>query len=399
MWNIDLYSSRFWLFVGLAVAIMVPLREPRLRKYALASLNLGFLAIHLTFLWMLVAFGLLLACWAVLGLFGSGRARTMSVVVGSSVLLFLFILHKLPLFLNVSGISGFRGMLAAVGFSYVALRLYEVGDAIRLGRHACPDFASMVNYVVPFHMLAAGPIQAYDEFVSQPAVPPPSSFGQSLKAIERIATGLFKKYILANLVEKLLLTGYHAGGPYLLLEIQFHYLWLYLDFSAYSDVAVGIGGLIGVSTPENFNRPYLARNLFVFWERWHISFSKFVLRNMFVPIQVGLMRRWDSRLSMLAASLAFTVSFVLCGLWHNISPRWAAWGLFESGGMIVCGYYKQFLIKRLGRKGFHRYLANPGVHALAVAITFEFAAVAVMIQTYPFEDLTTWMQRSRPSTH
>ncbi len=72
---------------------------------------------------------------------------------------------------------------------------------------------------------------------------------------------------------------------------MFFYLWLYLDFSAYSDITVGAGRLMGVATPENFNRPYVARNLVDFWDRWHISLSRFIYRNVFTPVQLFLLRR------------------------------------------------------------------------------------------------------------
>ena len=123
-------------------------------------------------------------------------------------------------------------------------------------------------------MLAAGPIQSYDDFAAQPALPSALRPVEALAAFERIAAGLFKKYVVANLVLQLFLTDYRSAGPYVLLEAQLTYIWLYLDFSAYSDMAVGVGRLLGVATPENFNRPYLARNVIDFWERWHISLSR-----------------------------------------------------------------------------------------------------------------------------
>ena len=199
-------------------------------------------------------------------------------------------------------------------------------------------------------MLAAGPIQAYDDFIAQPEVPPALTARQSLTFLERIASGLFKKFVLANYIDRLFLTGFHAHGPYFLLEMQFNYLWIYLDFSAYSDVAIGLGGLMGVATPENFNRPYMARNVIEFWERWHISLSQFIRRNLFIPIQLALVRRTDGRLPILSASVAFGVSFLLCGLWHSISLPWLAWGAFQALGLIVCNLYRHALTKRLGAR-------------------------------------------------
>ena len=125
---------------------------------------------------------------------------------------------------------------------------------------------------------------------------------RALVALERITSGLFKKYILANFIDRLFLTGFHARGPYFLLELQLNFLWLYLDFSAYSDVAIGLGSLLGIATPENFNRPLFARNLIEFWERWHITLSRFIRKHLFIPIQLALMRRTEGKAPLRSAA-------------------------------------------------------------------------------------------------
>jgi D-alanyl-lipoteichoic acid acyltransferase DltB (MBOAT superfamily) len=163
--------------------------------------------------------------------------------------------------------------------------------------------------------------------------------------------------------------------------MDLNFLWLFLDFSAYSDVAVGLGRLMGVATPENFNRPYLARNVIDFWDRWHISLSQFIRRNVFIPIQLGLMRRTEGRRPLLIASVAFSVSFLLCGLWHNFMTSWLAWGAYQALGLIVCNAYKDFLTRRLGRQGVKRYLANPWYRVLAVFATYQFSAGALVLVT------------------
>jgi D-alanyl-lipoteichoic acid acyltransferase DltB (MBOAT superfamily) len=216
----------------------------------------------------------------------------------------------------------------------------------------------------------------------------------ALVATERIASGLFKKYVLAQGLQRLFLTGLHAHGAYLFWEMQLTYIWLCLDFSAYSDIAVGIGRLIGVATPENFNRPYLARNVIDFWERWHITLSLFIRRHVFVPIQLVLMRRTHGRAPLGIACFAFLVSFLLCGVWHGVGWVWAAWGLYQAIGLIICNLYRHVLIKRIGHKGLNRYLANPWIRVAAISLTFEFTAVGFALVTYPFQELSGWT-RSR----
>ena len=273
-------------------------------------------------------------------------------------------------------------ILAAVGFSYFGLRFVEVMRAVFEGRHRAPALQMAINYLIPFNMIAAGPIQAYDDFVAQPELPNSLTFRQTLAAAERIVFGLFKKFVLAVTVDRIFLTSFRAHGGYLFIEAQFYYIWLYLDFSAYTDIAIGIGSLLGVGTPENFDRPYLARNIVDFWQRWHISLSLWVRRNLFLPIQLALVRRIQSNNQLFAASIAFLISFLLVGVWHNVSYRWLLWGLIQASGLIVCNAYRHILLKRKGRKWLNQQLVNPWQRAVSIAITFEFFAFSLAATMY-----------------
>ena len=108
-------------------------------------------------------------------------------------------------------------------------------------------------------------------------------------------------------------------------------------------MSVGIGQLIGVATPENFNKPFLARNIMDFWERWHISLSQFIRRNVFIPVQLSLMRKTGGRAPLWIASFAFLISFAFCGLWHGVSWPWFAWGLYQAAGLVTCNLYRHWL--------------------------------------------------------
>ena len=314
-----------------------------------------------------------------------GRA---ALALGGAAVFLLFLTHKLAPGAAYPRLHGAHVLLGAVGFSYVALRWVDAARAIREGRQPPPGLVSTVNYLLPFHMLAAGPIQAYDDFVAQPAVPPApgaprDGAGGCRSDRRRAVQGEIRGSPTAIEPAPSRTSSRAPRGPYLLLEVQLNYLWLYLDFSAYSDIAVGVGRLMGVATPENFNRPYLARNVIDYWDRWHISLSQFIRRNLFIPIQLDLMRRDEGRHPLAAASVAFTIAFLLCGLWHSISWPWLAWGGFNAAGLIACNLYRQGLLKRLGRKGLNRYMADPRVRAAGVVATFEFVAVGLAIAMSP----------------
>lgn len=381
---IDLTKAPFWLALIVAAVLVAPLARGQSRSPLFALVNAGFIAT----LMGLQAALLILAGTAVVWALAWASRRTSSRIVwaalGLALCLGLFLLHKLPGWSAALNLSRVNPLLSVIGFSYVTLRIIELFRAMYEQRHEAPGFIGTVNYLLPFHMLAAGPIQAYDEFAAQPNEPRPLTKLVVLEAVERIAFGIFKKFVLAYGVQKLFLTDFTAGGAYWFFEAQMFFIWLYLDFSAYSDIAVGVGKLLGVHTPENFNQPYFARNITVFWERWHISLSMWIRRNLFFPIQVALLRRTEGKYPMLCGAIGFAVSFLLCGLWHGIAWNFVVWGVMHASGLIIVNAYRKALSDRLGSKGVKRYLANPYIKAVSMAITFEWVAISHLTFFYRF---------------
>lgn len=167
---IDLYSVPFWGTVVAACLVMIPLVGGSIRRLAFAMINLGFLA-YLLRADVAVVLGLLLAAFAVLRLIETGKFRVAWLLLGGAAVLALFLVHKLPRSSESSGPVHWRPVLTAIGYSYVALRLIDVGRAVAEGRHRAPSLTALIAYLLPFHMLAAGPIQSYDEFAAQPETP------------------------------------------------------------------------------------------------------------------------------------------------------------------------------------------------------------------------------------
>lgn len=374
---VELNAFTFWFVCGLAMLLLVPVRSLRVRHAVLACVNLLLLAALLR--WQAIGLaGAIAGTYLVLQLVARPRYRVLFTALLGVLLVGLFLLHKLPELSNRVGAGGLARILAVVGYSYVALRIVEVLRAVFEDRHPAPGLVATINYLLPFHMLAAGPIQSYDDFVKHASVRLEPTGKDVLAGFERIAAGLFKKFVLAHLLQTLFLTNFEASGAYFLIEMQMTLIWLYLDFSAYSDIAVGIGMLLGVATPENFNRPLLARNLIDFWERWHMSLSLFIRTNIFIPLQMFLMRQNDARTPLGSAMIAIGISFILCGLWHGIGLGFLIWGTAQAVGLIVARAYGHFLQMKLGRAGVQRYLANPWFRVAAIVLTFELQASALV---------------------
>lgn len=376
----DPTAPSFWLFAAFAIALLSFAGTGRRYRGVLAGVNLTFIGmvagVQALSLVMLAITLLHHVCQA-----GMIRRARIGAVASGSLLLAAFIVHKLQ---NPPDIlSAPKTVFAAIGLSYIFLRGIEYLRASLDGHVSGTSLADTVNYLLPFHMLAAGPVMPYADFKQRPLPTVPFDREQALQAVERIVGGLFKKFVLAGTIETVFLTGFKDDGPYFLLEMQMYYLYIYLDFSAYTDIAVGLGRLLGVATPENFNRPLLARNIIAFWERWHMSLSQFIRRNIFIPIQLMGSRKTKGRHALLVSCSAFGVSFLLCGLWHGINLRFLLWGVGHAAAVIVCNVYRHVLIAKLGRKEAAAFSDHLAVRMVSTVLTFEFVALSLAFQAHP----------------
>jgi alginate O-acetyltransferase complex protein AlgI len=177
-----------------------------------------------------------------------------------------------------------------------------------------------------FPTLLAGPIKRYQQFGPPAASPREPELAAGLG---RILIGLAKKVLFAD---TLALAAARLSQPELVTPAG---LWLgmyayagqiYLDFSGYSDLAIGTALLFGYRVPENFDWPYRATSLQEFWRRWHISLSSWIRDYLFIPLG-------GSRRSRLRVAVNLLVVMALCGLWHGPAWHFVAWGLWHGTGL------------------------------------------------------------------
>jgi len=127
-------------------------------------------------------------------------------------------------------------------------------------------------------------------------------------------------------------TPLHAWKAMLAYSLQ-----IYLDFSAYSDMAIGASRVVDIAVPENFNWPYLSRNIQEFWTRWHISLSSWARDYVFSPMGRELFKSPMRMSPTLIAALSYVTTFLVIGAWHGLTAGYLAWGLYH--GLLVTGYY------------------------------------------------------------
>jgi D-alanyl-lipoteichoic acid acyltransferase DltB (MBOAT superfamily) len=365
--SISLVDGALWLAVVAAMLSQLLQFNETLRRLSLAAVNIGFLYWLLgSAVWVPVA--LITFCWLISCSFSFGDSiRQLGCIFALVVLFTLFVDYRVQM-VHQQLFPEF----AAIGFAYIFLRAIDMLLQCQESREAT-TLPSCVNYLVPFHMLAAGPILSWRDFRNHDRLTDVSS-AQVLQAAERIATGMFKKYVLSYAIQTVFLTGFQTSGTMFVIEVHMFYIWLFLDFSGYSDIAIGIGTLIGVHTPENFNRPFLARNLIDFWERWHITLSQFLRRNVYIPLQMHLLRKTGGKAAVRISIFTFCATFAASGLWHSFAPGFLLWALAHAIGVsgVVC--YRHVLKRWLGTKRLKTYQASPFIRVVATTITFEYVA-------------------------
>jgi alginate O-acetyltransferase complex protein AlgI len=232
-------------------------------------------------------------------------------------------------------------------FEYVHYLLDIVG-----GSPPIRDPIDFALFSVFWPSIVAGPVKRYQEFI--PELHRGLEEIQSSDVAEgilRAALGYAKKIIADNLTAYIAYSDSDARFEGMTLDWRWFVvlcigLRILLDFSGYSDMAVGFARMYGIRLPENFNWPYLARSINEFWRRWHMSLSRWIRDYVYIPL--GGNRRGAVR-----AALNGLITFALCGLWHGAGFNFLTWGVYHGVGLAIAGSYRRLgLIGRLSGKVF-----------------------------------------------
>ena len=234
-----------------------------------------------------------------------------------------------------------RSIALPIGISFYTFQLLTyVVDVYRNEAPAQKSYWNVLLYAALFHQCIAGPIVRYrtidrELFGNEPRRP------EIAEGVSRFAAGLAKKVLLANpcgaLADSLILSGDAIGNAALFTEnlqalssisvlgawtgLIAYALHIYLDFSAYSDMAIGMGRMLGLHYLENFSFPYISRTATEFWRRWHMSLGTFFRDYVYIPLG-------GSRCSLPRSVFNTLVVWALTGLWHGASWNFLLWGLW-----------------------------------------------------------------------
>ena len=265
------------------------------------------------------------------------QALVASIILNVSILVYFkyanFIVDSLHL--KEFGL-GWTAVALPIGISFFSFQSMSYSiDVYRKTVRPLDKLSEYLVYILSFPQMIAGPIVRFTDVEKElrSRVVLSSNF---LNGFYRFALGLFKKVLIANTLASIFpLDGLSALGmegwssPQTFVAIIAYTFQIYFDFSGYSDMAIGLGGIMGFTFPENFKQPYRATSITDFWRRWHITLSSWMRDYLYMPLG-------GNRVSSNARLYTnLVVVFAISGIWHGASWNFLLWGLYHGAFLIL----------------------------------------------------------------
>jgi alginate O-acetyltransferase complex protein AlgI len=263
-----------------------------------------------------------------------------------------FLVDNLNQLLEAAGANGFDWVRIAlpIGISFFTFQKMSYSIDVYRKVHSPLDRVwDYALYIILFPQLIAGPIVRYHEIADQIKDRSENETADNrLLGFFRFIIGLSKKVLIANIlgaeVDRIFSLPEEAlTTPLAWFGIIAYSFQIYFDFSGYSDMAIGIGRMIGFKFPENFNNPYISRNITEFWRRWHMTLGRWMKDYLYIPLggnRVKTRRRLFFNL---------WVVFLISGLWHGAAWNFVVWGAFHGLFLVLDRIFLEKFTKKIGK--------------------------------------------------
>ena len=312
-------------------------KTPRLRDIALLIISISYYAIIDIKYLLLLIFITLFTYF--IGLRVNKNKKIMA--IGVSVLGFILTFFKYNNFF-ISRISSdvFETIIMPIGISfYIFKAISYIVDVYNSKYEAEKDFVIIGLYLALFTEIVSGPISRFQDLKKQFDSNTKINSKQFCEGMQIFVFGLFKKIVIADNLSVFVNEIYRTPKVYSSITIWLcvvgYAIEIYMDFSGYSDMSIGCSNMLGFDIKQNFNCPYISKNISEFWKRWHISLSNWIMEYIYIPL--GGNRNGKAR-----QYLNLIITMTITGLWHGSSYMFAIWGLVNGFALVI---QKKFLNK------------------------------------------------------
>ena len=353
------FSSNIFLFFFLPIFLIAYFVTPKkFRNYTLLFFSIVFYAYGAPDFVFLLVGECIINYFLVRGMAKTEKTRTkkllcaLSIVMALGLLLYFkyanFFMENLNAVLGWAHHEPLGWMKVALPIGISFFTFQSITYTLDVYRGTTPPSQKLTDYVLyimMFPQLIAGPIVNYNSVAAQ-LVERTSSMEDRVIGFYRFVIGLAKKVLIANTMaayaDQVFGMSYgdlSTGTAWI--GILAYTFQIYFDFSGYSDMAIGLGKMMGFRFPENFNDPYTSRSVTEFWKRWHMTLGNFIMNYLYIPL--GGNRRGKGRMY-----FNLWLCFLLSGLWHGASWTFVLWGAFH--GLFICAdkLFLKNVLKKMG---------------------------------------------------
>lgn len=281
---------------------------------------------------------------------------------------------KIVPFLNPSTMIGF------LGISYLTFKAVQIVIEIRDGLIKGPMSLTMLIYFLLFFpTISSGPIDRFRRFEKDVVKHTDRKEYAVLfsAGIHKLFIGFLYKFIIGYLInEYLLLNDFISQNDTFMQKLLYMYsysMYIFFDFAGYSAFAIGISYLMGIKTPENFNMPFISRNIKDFWNRWHMTLSFWFRDYVFMRVVFLLTKKKWIKNKYVISSIGYLFLFLLMGVWHGLELHYILYGLYHAVLMI------SFDLFSLLNKKYKFWPNTKFTTVLSIVITFHFICFGLYI--------------------
>lgn len=279
-------------------------------------------------------------------------------------------------FIIIDSVSTYDYILIPLGISYYLFQ--ALGYIIRINRgveKAEHNFIKFATYLLFFPKFLSGPVVRSNHFFPEINHPVAFNWNNIYQGGRLFLWGLFKKVVIANNLQQMVLLVYGNVSDYsgvtLIYVLLIQALYIYFDFSGYTDMAMGTAKLFGIKIMDNFNRPFLARSVTDYWRRWHISLSSWCNDFIYYPFIVKF-RRFENT----AIISGIFLTFFIVGIWHGMNWTFVVLGILQGVAIVYENYSKKYRFKLASKLPFGLVKATSRIIVylfISISLVFFFA--------------------------
>ncbi|MGK0576202.1 D-alanyl-lipoteichoic acid biosynthesis protein DltB [Macrococcus capreoli] len=271
-----------------------------------------------------------------------------------------------------------KAIFGFLGISYIMFKCIQIILEIRDKRIKSIKIYDLLRFLLFFPTISSGPIDRYKRFLKDESKPLTQERYSTLlhKAIHYIFMGFLYKYVIAYLINTYIISNLHFATDPLLYKLAYMYaysFYLFFDFAGYSLFAIAFSYLLSIETPQNFNKPFLSKNIKDFWNRWHMSLSFWFRDMIYMRFVFFMSKKKYIKNNLLVSNIGFMINFMVMGIWHGIEWFYILYGLYHGILFVLYGYYEQW------KKKHPVKIPVKVMDVIGIIVTFHIVAFGFLI--------------------